>query len=70
MKFLVARSGYSIERTADDLSLILEDHIDSGWRCNICHVSDHDTRLGSGMGVLRMVISALSEKKTGELTSL
>ncbi len=42
MVFLVAQSGYSVERIADDLSLIPEDHIDPGWRCNIWHVSDRD----------------------------
>ena len=72
MEFLVAQSGYSVERAADDLSLIPEDHIDSGWRCNIWPVSgrDQDMLLGSGTGALRMPFSALIEKKTGELTFL
>ncbi len=42
MVFLVAQSGYSVERIADDLSLILEDHIDPGWRCNNWHLSGGD----------------------------
>ncbi len=72
MVFLVAQSGWFVERIADDLGLILEDHMHPGWRCNIWHVSgrDKDMLLVSVRGALRMAFSALLAKRTGEHTSL
>lgn len=54
MQLPVAHAWYSVERIDDSLSLIVEDHIDPGWRCNIWHVSGRskDMLVDSGMGIV------------------
>lgn len=66
MQLPVAQSWYSVQRIDDGLRLILEDHVDPAWRCNIWHVSgrDKDILVDSGMGVvpLKSEIALLRER--------
>ena len=66
MRLPVAETWYSVERIDDGLRLILEDHIDPGWRCNIWHVSgrNKDALIDSGMGIvpLKSEVALLRER--------
>ncbi len=72
MEFLVAHSGWSVERIADHLSVILAGHIDPRLRRKIWPVSgcDKDMLLNGSMGPQRMAFLALSANRIGERTSL
>lgn len=66
MQLPVARTWYSVQRIDHGLRLIVEDHVDPDWRCNIWHVSgrDKDILVDSGMGVvpLKAEIALLRER--------
>jgi len=53
MMLRVADRWYETHRFSDDVTLILETHIDPKWRCNIWHVRGRDRGLlvDSGMGL-------------------
>lgn len=66
MHLAIARQWYAIHRLSDRISLIYEQHVDAGLRCNIWHVQgrDSDLLVDSGLGVapLRDEVARLGDR--------
>ena len=66
MPIPIADRWYETHRYSDDVTLILESHIDPGWRCNIWHVRgrDADMLVDSGMGLrpIQAEVALVTEK--------
>jgi len=66
MNLPIARNWYATRHYADGISLIYEQHVEAGLRCNIWHVQGRssDLLVDSGLGVapLRDVVAGLSSR--------
>ncbi len=66
MSLPIAQHWYANRRYTDGITLIYEQHVDAGLRCNIWHVQGRNTDLliDSGLGVLplRRVVAGLSQR--------
>jgi glyoxylase-like metal-dependent hydrolase (beta-lactamase superfamily II) len=66
MPTAIADRWYETRRYGDDVTLILESHIDPAWRCNIWHVRGRDTDMlvDSGMGLrpIQAEVALVTEK--------
>jgi glyoxylase-like metal-dependent hydrolase (beta-lactamase superfamily II) len=73
MKIEVAQHWYETKNFSDEITLILESHVNPELRCNIWHVrgKTRDLLVDSGMGFvsLRESISALNERPVAAVAS-
>lgn len=66
MTLAVAEQWYAVQSCADGISLLFEEHVDPGLRCNIWHIKgrNRDLLVDSGLGVmpLRDEVARLSDR--------
>jgi len=66
MTLPVARQWYAVHKCEQSISLLYEQHVEPGLRCNIWHVQgrSHDLLIDSGLGVmpLHQVVAELSPR--------